>query len=108
MDLRITFGVHRDEQTSGIANHAAVEGLRPEDLAGLDDVLELLRNMPTDEQALRQVLDATADRVIITKAEDSRLTAAGYRDTAPDPADPWSRYHVLGLQRPDFAARADP
>ncbi len=39
MDLRITFGVHRDEQTSGIANHAAVEGLRPEDLAGLDDVL---------------------------------------------------------------------
>ncbi len=39
MDLRITFAVHRDEQTSGIANHAAVEGLRPEDLAGLDDVL---------------------------------------------------------------------
>jgi len=39
MDLRITFGVHRDEQTSSIANHAAVEGLRPEDLAGLDDVL---------------------------------------------------------------------
>jgi len=71
-------------------------------------IRELLRNMPTDEQALRQVLDATADRVIITKAEDSRLTAAGCRDTAPDPADPWSRYHVLGLQRSDFAARADP
>jgi len=45
-------------------------------------IRELLRNMPTDEQALRQVLGATADRVIITKAEDSRLTAAGYRDTA--------------------------
>ncbi len=36
--MRITFAVHRDEQTGGVANHAA-EGLRPEDLAGLNEVL---------------------------------------------------------------------
>jgi len=90
------------------ATHAS-KGLVYEHVVPISGVIrELLRNMPTDEQALRQVLEATADRVIITKAEDSRVTAAGYRDTAPDPADPWSRYHVLGLQRSDFAPRTGP
>ena len=39
VDMRITFAVHCDEQTGGVANQATVEGLRPEDLAGLNEVL---------------------------------------------------------------------
>lgn len=67
----------------------------------------LLQNMPPDTEALRQILEATADRVIITRDEDAALNAAGYRDISPNPADPWSRYRVLGLQRADFAPLAD-
>ncbi len=72
-------------------------------------IRELLREMPADEQSLREVLEAKLDRVLITKTEDQALTAAGFRDTIPEPDDPWSRYrHALGLQRSDFAAFAGP
>ncbi|MGY1716006.1 hypothetical protein ACI78R_16200 [Geodermatophilus sp. SYSU D01106] len=63
----------------------------------------LLRDLPSDEEALRRVLEEVSDRVIITRTEDRALTAAGYRDSAPDPLDPWSRYTALGLSRADFA-----
>jgi hypothetical protein len=39
MEMRITFAVHRDEQTGGVADYADVEGLRPEDVTALDLVL---------------------------------------------------------------------
>jgi hypothetical protein len=87
----------------------ASKGLVYEHVVPVPGVIrELPRNMPTDKQALKQVLQATADRVVITRAEDDRLTAAGYRDTAPDPADSWSRYRASGLQRSDFAPLAGP
>jgi hypothetical protein len=39
--------------------------------------------------------------VIITKAEDARLTAA-LRDSALEADDPWSRYQAIGVAKADF------
>lgn len=65
-------------------------------------VRRLLLNVPADEQALRAVLDATSDRVIVTKDEDKTITAAGWGARVPDEAEPWSRYACLGLTKGDF------
>ena len=65
-------------------------------------VRRLLQDVPGDEQALRAVLDATSDRVIVTKDEDKTITAAGFGARVPDEADPWSRYACLGLKNGDF------
>ncbi len=65
-------------------------------------VRRLLQDVPADEQALRAVLDATSDRVIVTKDEDKRITAAGFGARVPDEGDPWSRYGCLGLNKGDF------
>ena len=59
-------------------------------------------DLPADEAALRTALDASSDRVIITKDEDDALMVAGWRDRAPDPANPWSRYRTIGLDRTSF------
>jgi hypothetical protein len=80
-----------------------VSGLVYEHVVPIASVIrELLRNVPQDERALRRELDATADRVVITRAEDRQLTSAGYGSSMPHAGDPWSRYEVLGLQREDF------
>ncbi len=65
-------------------------------------VRRLLEDVPADEQALRAVLDATSDRVIVTREEDKTITAAGLGARVPDEADPWSRYACLRLTKADF------
>lgn len=83
-------------------------GLVYEHVAPVSPVIRgLLAHPPSDEAALRTILESTADRVIITREEDARLNAAGFRDRAPDPPDPWSRYSALGLQQSDFVPAAD-
>lgn len=64
----------------------------------------LLADPPTDVAELRTVLENSPGYVIITQEEDKELTAAGYRNSAPDAADPWSRYVALKLDRQKFVA----
>jgi hypothetical protein len=66
-------------------------------------IKRLLADLPADTTALRAVLDTTADRVIITKAEDQALVAAGTRTRLPTLDDPWSRYRAAGLDPATFA-----
>jgi hypothetical protein len=81
------------------------KGLVYEHVTPLAGVLRaLLADPPADTTALRHTLDQTADRVLITTDEDRALTAAGYRDTAPDPNDPWSRYQAISLTQDDFGS----
>lgn len=61
-----------------------------------------LAEVPEDTAALRSRLDAHAQRVIITKEEDERLTAAGFRSRLPDAGDVWSRYREVGIDPDDF------
>ncbi len=68
----------------------------------------LLLEIPADEVALRQVLEATADRVLITQAENRALTAARVGHSSPDPDDPWSRYKTIGLTKADFVPLLPP
>ena len=63
----------------------------------------LLANVPDDAAALRAVLEASADRVIITKEEDQQLVAAGVRSGLAGTDDPWQRYASIGLAVTDFA-----
>ncbi len=69
-------------------------------------VRRLLEDVPADEQALRAVLDAAADRVIVTKEEDKTITTAGFGARVPDEDDPWTRYACLGLTKADFVPLA--
>jgi hypothetical protein len=79
------------------------DGLVYEHVAPISHIVRgLLGQLPTNTAALRTELEATTDRVITTRAEDARLTAAGVRDSAPDGRDPWSRYRVIGLDKADF------
>ena len=81
-----------------------LKGLVYEHVAPISGILRrLLDELPADTAGLRRALDASADRVIITVDEDRALTRAGYRDTAPDAGDPWSRYAAIDLDRFDFA-----
>ena len=66
-------------------------------------VHELLSDVPQDVVALRAVLEAVPQAVIITKAEDAALDAAGVRHTVPDDGDPWSRYRAAHLDPGEFA-----
>ncbi|HET6911156.1 MAG TPA: hypothetical protein VFH54_17640 [Mycobacteriales bacterium] len=78
-------------------------GLVYEHVAPISAVVrQLLTDLPPDIHGLRRALDASAERVIITREEDALLTAAGFRNSAPDPTDPWSRYGAIGLQKHDF------
>jgi hypothetical protein len=67
---------------------------------------QMLLQLPSGTAGLRAALEATADRVIITSAENAALTAAGVRDAIPDTSDPWSRYRALGLEKSDFTPLA--
>ena len=66
-------------------------------------IRRLLADVPANEKALRIALEASPERVIITKAEDDALTAAGMRNTTPAPDDVWSRYRAVGLDPSAFA-----
>jgi len=59
--------------------------------------------VPADEEVLRLAIEASPERVIITKAEDDALNAAGMRNTTPAPDDRWSRYRAAGLDPSGFA-----
>ena len=67
----------------------------------------LLADVPGDEEALRQVLGAAPEAVIITKAEDAAIDAAGMRDIVPTDGDPWSRYRAAELDPGTFAPFAE-
>jgi hypothetical protein len=69
-------------------------------------IRQLLADLPVDADALRQRLEAAADRVVITKEEDSALIAAGVGSSVPTPGDPWSRYAAAGMDPTLFAALA--
>lgn len=62
---------------------------------------ELLSLAPVKEQAVARVLDKFVTIVLITKAENARLDAAGYRYKMPqdwDKADPLARYRALDIE----------
>ena len=84
-------------------------GLVFEHVAPISGVIRgFLRNLPADEDSLRRALDATSDRVVITRTEDAALTAAGYRTEVPEPSDPWSKYRsALDLDKSDFVSFAE-
>lgn len=65
-------------------------------------IRSLLANPPATTAALRSILEASADRVIITKEEDQAMTAAGARNATPMANDPWSRYRAAGLDPQNF------
>jgi len=52
-------------------------------------IRRLLADVPADEEVLRLAIEASPERVIITKAEDDALNAAGMRNTTPAPDDRW-------------------
>lgn len=92
----------RAQRATGDHSGLVYEHVRP-----LSTVIrQLLDHAPEDVDSLRAILDATADRVVITKVEDAALTAAGLRDTTPNSNDPWSRYRTLGLEKIDFTPLA--
>lgn len=64
-------------------------------------IRRLLNDVPADVAALRAILETTSERVIITKAEDRQLSAAGQRQVDPG-NDIWSRYRTIGLGPSDF------
>lgn len=95
---------------------AAREQRRQGDLSGLvyEHVLPishvirgLLADVPEDEQALQRALKAAPEAVIITKAEDAAIDAAGMSDVVPSDGDPWSRYRAANLDPETFAPFAD-
>jgi len=62
---------------------------------------ELLSLAPVTEQAVARVLDKFGTIVLITKAENARLDAAGYGYKMPqdwDEADPLARYRALDIE----------
>jgi hypothetical protein len=62
---------------------------------------ELLSLAPVTEQAITQALDKFGTIVLITKAENARLNAAGYSSKMPqdwDGADPLARYKALDIE----------
>jgi hypothetical protein len=66
----------------------------------------LLADVPENEQALRRVLQAAPEAVIITKAEDAAIDAAGMREVVPPDGDPWGRYRAAGLNPEEFSPTA--
>jgi hypothetical protein len=67
----------------------------------------LLASVPADEQELREVLQSAPEAVIITKAEDAAIDAAGMRHVVPPDGDPWSRYRAAGLDPAEFSPAED-
>ena len=62
---------------------------------------ELLSLAPVTVQAVARVLDKFGTIVLITKAENARLDAAGYGYKMPqdwDEADPLARYRALDIE----------
>lgn len=78
-----------------------------------DEIFQRLADPDFDQHAmldhLREIYRGLCF-VVITKADDKKLTNAGWRNTSPDPTDPWSRYKSgLGLGADDFKSlAADP
>jgi hypothetical protein len=66
-------------------------------------IRQLLADVPANEAMLRTALEASPERVIITKTEDNALSAAGMRNVAPAADDVWSRYRAAGLDPSAFA-----
>jgi hypothetical protein len=64
---------------------------------------ELLAKPPETAEQLRALLDARAERVIVTREENDALTAAGLANRAPDPQDVWSRYRAVGIDTAQIA-----
>ncbi len=89
----------RERRAEGHRDGFVFEHVHPISLV----VRALLADMPTDTAQLRQALEASSDRVIITKAEDAALSAAGMRNEIPPDGDPWGRYRAIGLGRSHFA-----
>lgn len=89
----------RRRRSAGTRGGLVFEHVRPVSLV----IRRLLERVPANEAALRKVLAELSEHVVITKEEDDKLTAAGYRNVMPDPDDTWSRYREgLGLRRSDF------
>jgi hypothetical protein len=62
---------------------------------------ELLSLSPVTEQAVARTLEKYGTIVLVTRAEDSRLSGAGYRGKMPpgwDGTDPLARYNALGIE----------
>jgi hypothetical protein len=69
---------------------------------------ELLAAAPSTTEDLRARLNAHPERVLITKAENDALIAAGVANSTPDSDDVWSRYRAAGIDPSQIAPWTPP